>query len=232
MQFQIIDLGLLHYKKAWDFQKEIFLALKYRNLASALILCQHYPVITLGRKADKRNILINESELKLRRIGRYEIERGGDVTYHGPGQLIAYPIFDLNYLKKDINFFLRCLEETIIKLLRGFGVEGEIIPGLTGVWIDKQKIASIGIAIKNWITFHGLSINIKKNDLANFRLIRSCGMDIEMTSLETVLERDIEIKEAKEKLINSFRVVLSPEAGTFLHPKQRVSPERDTLLIS
>jgi lipoate-protein ligase B len=193
MEIKIFDLGLVDYKTAWDFQKNIFNLVKSNCLDSALILCQHYPVITLGRKSDLRNILSSEQELKGRGIEIYETERAGDVTYHGPGQLTVYPIFNLNYLKKDIHWFLRKLEEIIIEILSYFRVKGERIPGFTGVWVGKQKIASIGIAIRDWITFHGLSINIKKNDLENFRLIRPCGMDILMTSLENILERDIEL---------------------------------------
>jgi len=147
--------------------------------------------------------------LKIRGIELYEIERGGDVTYHGPGQLTAYPIFNLNYLKKDIHLFLRQLEEVIIDLLSDLGIKSNRRLGLAGVWVNNQKIASIGIAIKNWITFHGLSINIKKSDLNNFRFIRPCGMDIEMASLETILARDIELANLKIKLIYKFRDVFS-----------------------
>jgi lipoate-protein ligase B len=130
------------------------------------------------------------------------------VTYHGPGQVTAYPIFDLHYLKKDINFFLRNLEQVVIDLLWDFGIKGTRVSGLTGVWVDKQKIASIGIAIKQWITFHGLSLNLKKADLANFSFIRPCGMDIEMTSLETLIDRPIEINDIKQALIHKFRDTL------------------------
>ncbi len=224
MQIEIFDLGLVDFKKAWDFQKEIFKAVKCQNLTSALVLCQHYPVITLGRSRDRKNILIDERELNLRGIQIYEIERGGDVTYHGPGQLTVYPIFNLSYLKKDIHWYLRLLEDIIIACLSDFGIKGERYAGLTGVWVDRQKIASIGIAIKNWITFHGLSVNIKKNDLDIFRLIRPCGMNIEMSSLETVLERNIEIDNIKESLIHKFRDVLSSKA--------KGVPEGDTLPIS
>lgn len=208
MQFEIFDLGLVDFKKAWECQKEIFNAVKNGLFESGLIFCRHYPAFTLGRSANKKNILISEEELKIRGISVYEIERGGDVTYHGPGQIIAYPIFNLNYLKKDIYLFLRNLEQIIIDLLSDLGIKANRRSGLTGVWINKQKIASIGIAIKNWITFHGLSINVRKNDLDNFRLIRPCGMDIEITCLETILAKEIEMGVLKENLINKFRGVL------------------------
>lgn len=207
MNFEIIDLGLIDYYRAWQKQKEIFTQVKNRQIPSALILCQHYPVITLGRLANKKNILVSEQELKNKGIAIQEIERGGDVTYHGPGQLTAYPIFNLNYFKKDIHWFLRAIEEVMINLLSDFGIRGTRFEGFTGVWINQQKIASIGIAIKSWITFHGLSLNVKKNDLANFQLIRPCGMDVEMTSLENVLCQEIEISSLKDKLIDNFRRV-------------------------
>ncbi len=211
MQFKILDLGLVDFQKAWDRQKEIFLAVKNHQLSSALIICQHHQVITSGRAADKNNILASAQELKSKGIEIYEVERGGDVTYHGPGQIIAYPIFNLNYFKKDIHFFLRCLEGVVIDLLSGLGIQGSSYPGLTGVWVNQEKIASIGIAIKNWITFHGLSINIKNDDLENFSLIRPCGMDIKMTSLETVLEREINIQNIKENLIYKLRGIFAEE---------------------
>ena len=204
MEFKVFDLGLIEFEQAWQFQKALFSQVKEGTLTSALILCQHYPVITLGRLSDKRNILAPQDELKAKGVGIFQIERGGDVTYHGPGQLIAYPIFNLRLLKKDIHLFLRQLEKVAIDLLSDFGVMGLRQPGLTGVWVGKQKIASIGIAIKNWITFHGLSINVKKDDLSGFRMIKPCGLDIEMTPLEIEIGRDIGIETIKENLINKF----------------------------
>lgn len=207
MEFRVFDLGLVDFQKAWQFQRKLFTDLKTGSCTSTLILCQHPPVITLGRLADKKNILASKQELKNKGIQIYEIERGGDVTYHGPGQFMAYPVFNLNHFKKDINWFLRQLEEVVIHFLSDFGIRAARYHGLTGVWVNRQKIASIGIAIKNWITFHGLSINIKKDDLNNFKLLRPCGMDIEMTALETVLGRNIEIESLKRSLIQKFKEI-------------------------
>lgn len=205
MEFRIFNLGLVDFKKAWQFQKEIFKEVKNNYFNAALILCRHYPVVTLGRQARPKNIKVLPLELKNKGLHLYEIERGGDVTYHGPGQLIAYHVFNLNYLKKDIHLFLRQLEGLAIDFLSDFGIRGSRCKGLTGVWIDKKKVASIGIAIRNWITFHGMSINIKKFDLENFSLIRPCGMDIEMTSLETILGEDIQIEHLNELFIRKFK---------------------------
>jgi lipoate-protein ligase B len=200
MQFKTFDLGLVDYLSAWQFQKEVFSQVKNGLFKSALIFCQHHPVITLGRRADRKNILASEQELQNRRIPVYQTERGGDVTYHGPGQLLLYPILDLHYFKKDIHLFLRKLEQAIIEAIGELGVYAQRLPGLTGVWCGNKKIASIGVAIKNWISFHGTAINIKRDDLDNFSLIRPCGKNIIMTSVESVLGRGARITQVKEIL--------------------------------
>lgn len=225
MDIEIFDLGLIDYLSAWKLQKDLFEKINHHQLEAALILCSHYPVITLGRQADKRNILVSLDELSRRKIPLYGTERGGDITYHGPGQIIAYPIFNLEYLKKDVHWFLRKLEAVIIDFLAAFGIHGQKQTGLTGVWIGNKKVASLGIAIKKWITLHGLSINIKKSDLLNFCLIKPCGMDIEMTSLESVLAEDVEFNKVKMTLISQFRDVLCANRGTFFAPIGRVSPK-------
>jgi len=205
MPFKIFDLGVINFQKAEQFQKEVFKAVKNNFLKSALILCQHYPVITLGRQAKKLNIKASGEELKKRGIPLYGIERGGDVTYHGPGQLMVYPILNLTYLRRDIPLFLRMLEELAMQVLSDFGIFSQRRPGLTGVWVGEEKIASIGIAIRNWITYYGLAVNIKKDDLPNFSLIRPCGMDIKMTSLESMLDKNVNIEDVKTILLQEFK---------------------------
>lgn len=207
MDFKKIDLGLIEYTKAFDFQRQIFEQVKSGQLESALIFCRHYPVITLGRLAKKENILVSEEVLKKRGVALYETNRGGDVTYHGPGQLTIYPIINLNYFKKDIHWFLRNTERLVIEFLADFGLKAQSKSGLTGVWVGNNKICSIGIGIKNWITFHGLSINIKEDDLDNFKLIRPCGMDIEMTCLESELGRKIDIDDVQGRFSIEHRSV-------------------------
>ncbi len=199
----------MNYKDALWFQKEVFKAVHLGLEGPSLILCNHNPVITLGRTAKRENILFPELELEKKGIEVYETERGGGVTYHGPGQLIAYPIFNLARLKKDIHWFLRELEHIVIDLLATFGIQAKKNPDLTGVWLEKGKISSIGIAIKHWITFHGLSINLKKDDLDNFQLIRPCGMDIRMTSLESELNKEVDIEEVKKELIVKFKEIFN-----------------------
>lgn len=205
MEFRVFDLGLVDFEKALQFQKEIFDEVRGNRFNAALIICRHYPVITLGRRANRENIKASLAELEEREISLYAIDRGGDVTYHGPGQLTVYPVMNLHYFKKDIHLFLRMLEGLAINFLSGFGINGLRHKGLTGVWVNHRKITSIGIAIRNWITFHGMSMNINKSDLRNFSLIKPCGMDIEMTSLESVLGTDIEIENIKGAFISKFK---------------------------
>lgn len=205
MDLKIIDLGLIDFNAAWKKQKELFSEVKDGRLNHALVLCRHKPVITLGRRADKGNILLASEDLINRGIAIREIERGGDVTYHGPGQLTVYPVLNLNYLKKDIHWFLRELEGLVIKSLDNFGIKSQRREGLTGVWVGNRKISSLGIAIRNWITFHGLSINIKRDDLSNFSLIRPCGMDIMVTSIESEMGRVFDPEEFKMTVIKLFK---------------------------
>jgi len=204
MRYRVVDLGLIDFEKAWHLQKEVFAQVKAGLNESALIFCRHHPVITLGRAYRPENILAPETELEKRKIKTYRIERGGDVTYHGPGQLTLYPVMDLRCLRQDIHWFLRQLESVIIRSLSAFGIQAQRQAGATGVWVAQKKIASIGIAIRNWITFHGVSLNIKKNDLPNFALIKPCGMDITMTALEEITGRDIEITAVREELLRQF----------------------------
>ncbi len=205
---KIIDLGLIDFNAGLAKQKELFSEVKAGRLKHALLFCRHLPVITLGRRADSQNILFPAEELKKRGIGLCSIERGGDVTYHGPGQLTIYPIFNLNYLKKDIHWFLRYLEELAIHTLVDFGIKGERRSGLTGVWVKERKIASIGIAIRNWISFHGLSVNIGRDDLLNFSLIRPCGMDIMVTSVESEAGNKASAEKFKQSFIKLFEAGL------------------------
>ena len=206
MDLKIIDLGLADYFQVWNLQKDILAKVINNDLNAALILCRHPPVITSGRKVPAASFKAASGEILAKGIKLYNIERGGDVTYHGPGQLTVYPIINLHYFKKDIHWFLKELESLVILTLDNFNLRCRRREGLTGVWLRNKKIASIGIAIRHWVTYHGLSINIKKDDLANFNLIRPCGMDIKVTSLEDALDRDINIEEVKSRLLDRFNL--------------------------
>ncbi len=203
-EHKIIDLGLVEFSKAFLAQKEFFNEIKTGSLKSVLVFCRHYPVITYGRGAKSGNLKADELVLSGRGIKIYPADRGGDVTYHGPGQLVVYPIFNLEFFKKDLHYFLRFLEKTVIAVLSEFGINGSIREGLTGVWVERKKISSIGITVKKWISYHGLALNVKNEDLDNFSLIRPCGMDIEMTSMETILKKAISFEDIKKSFIRRF----------------------------
>ena len=182
MEFSAQDLGLADYETSLSLQRELAKDISLGKRASTLLFCEHNPVITLGRLADKKNILIPDKELKERGITIRNVTRGGDVTLHLPGQLVVYPIFDLRLLGRDLHSFLRGLERAAVLLLRSYGIGAETKSGLTGVWSGNKKIASIGIAVSHWIAYHGMSINVAC-DLNLFSLIRPCGQDIMMTSI-------------------------------------------------
>jgi len=208
MELKIIDLGLVDYLEAWNIQRDILAKVISGEMNSALILCRHYPVITLGRGASRESLRFSNEVIRARGIKIYNIERGGDATYHGPGQLTVYPVLNLRYFKRDIHWFLRELESLVISSLADLNLPVSRVEGFTGAWIGNKKIASIGIAVKHWVTYHGLSINIKRDDLANFALIRPCGMDIKVTCLEEALGRDVEIADVKFSLLERFNEML------------------------
>ncbi len=205
MRISCLDLGLVDFKKAELLQKEAFLRVRSGEYAAVLLACEHNPVITLGRSAMTESVLLPEQELKEKGILICSTCRGGDATYHGPGQLTVYPVIDLGLFKKDIHAYLRGLERVIIGFLEKYGVKARQNPGLTGVWIQDKKIASIGIAIKNWISFHGLSINISNQSLPGFSFIKPCGMDIQVTSLEENTCRQLRMEKVKQDFLSEFK---------------------------
>lgn len=205
---KIVDLGLIDFEKALEFQRAAFERVAGAGTESCVILCRHSPVITIGRSGGREDILIPDSELAERKVRVFDSDRGGKATYHGPGQLMVYPILNLRIFKKDIYMFLRWIEELALTILGGFNIPAERKKGLTGVWAGDKKIASIGISIKRWVSLHGLSINVKDQDLENFKLIRPCGMDITMTSIESVLGKKVIMEDIREKAISIIGRVL------------------------
>jgi lipoyl(octanoyl) transferase len=186
-------IGITDYKKAWDFQDSIFQKVIQQKLfrrehpdapvpENHLILCSHPHVYTLGKSGKQEHLLLTENELIEKNIGYYPINRGGDITYHGPGQLVAYPIFDLDQFYTDIHRFLRELEEVVIRTLALYDIVAERYPGYTGVWLDSdiperaRKICAMGIKCSRWVTMHGLALNVN-TDLNYFKNIIPCGID-------------------------------------------------------
>ncbi len=177
------NLGLTRYADVLALQRELHARRKAGESPDTLILTEHRPVFTLGSAADGRHLLVSEAELHDRGIDLVHVERGGDITYHGPGQLVAYPILDLRDHGRDVHRYIRDLEETVIRLLDGYGVTGERRRGTPGVWAGAAKIASVGVYISRWVTMHGIAINLAP-DLTPFALINPCGLvGMEMTSV-------------------------------------------------
>jgi len=203
------DLGFIDYKEAWDLQKEIFLKRVSGEVEDYLLLLEHPNTYTLGKTAHRENLKGSEEYLKVNNISVYDIDRGGDITYHGPGQIVGYPIIDLNNWFKDTHKYLRALEEVIIKTCIEYGLNCERNPKYTGVWIGDRKIAAIGIKVSRWITMHGFAFNVN-TDLNLFNGIIPCGIqDKSVTSLSKELNSEISIQEVKDKLLNNFSNVFN-----------------------
>lgn len=226
MKTQVIfeDLGLIDYKKAWDYQETIFRStieqkIQLRDKTTSiptqnhLLFCEHPHVFTLGKSGEQSHLLISQQQLEAMNATYYHINRGGDITYHGPGQLVAYPIFDLDHFFSDIHKYLRYLEEAVIQTLKEYSLVGARVEGQTGVWIDEgqpsaRKICAIGVRCSRWVTMHGIGFNIN-SDLSYFGKIIPCGIqDKAVTSLQNELGRKTDMDEVKkilrEKLAKQF----------------------------
>jgi lipoate-protein ligase B len=200
----IIDLGLVDYRRALDEQKRVHALVCDGALPAALIVCRHHPVITVGRSTKPGSLLLTRPDYEARGIQVVDVERGGDVTYHAPGQLVVYPIFPMAAFGNDLHAFLRFIEEAVISALGCAGVRARQRGSLTGVWVENRKIASIGIAVKRWTSYHGVSLIVKRNGLDDFSLIRPCGMDIAMTSVESELDRTVSFDDITHHLLRSM----------------------------
>lgn len=211
MQWQLLRLGIVDYEQAHNLQKQVLQDRIDNKCPDTMILLQHNPVITVGRGGDNKNIIVSQAILDSYGIKVYEIERGGDVTYHGPGQLTGYPIIDLRNYKKDVHWYLRQLEEAIIKFLSYYDIIGKRVSGLTGVWVGDEKIAAIGVAVKRWVTYHGFALNINPY-LSHFKLINPCGItDKEVTSLVKILRFDVDMTDVEDKIISAFSDIFEVE---------------------
>lgn len=199
---QVKDLGTIDYGKAYALQRDHVNTLVQGGM-QALLLCEHPPILTLGRSAAEKHILISQEELDERNISVHHIDRGGDITLHAPGQLVVYPILDLSNFGKNLRVYLRQLEQVAIDLLSDFDIVANRFPEQTGAWVGKKKIASIGIGVRKWISFHGLAVNVN-TDLKLFSMIKPCGLDVEMTSISDIKMGTIGMAEVKEKIVTSF----------------------------
>jgi lipoyl(octanoyl) transferase len=210
-KIHLLDLGLQKYNDVWNLQKQLFQEVTEKRNQNYLILTEHYPVITLGKSSDKKNIVTNQNVLQSKNIDVVEIDRGGDVTFHGPGQIVGYPIFSLETFEKDIHWYLRSIEEVIIQTLNHFEISSGRIKDLTGVWINNQKICAIGIKVTRWVTMHGFALNVS-TQLDYFNHIVPCGInDKSVTSMQKVTNRDYLIEDVKQKICESFKTVFNVE---------------------
>ena len=207
----LVDLGRLAYADALSLQRDAARARLAGTLRDdLLLLVEHPPVITLGRATKEGNLLANASQLALRGLDLFEVERGGDVTFHGPGQIVGYPIIDLAQHTQDLHWYLRQLEETMIRALASFGITASRNPGKTGVWVDGRKIASIGVHARQWVTWHGFALNVT-TDLSYFDLMVPCGIpDVVMTSVE------------RELLERATGVCLAPSPSLFADVRDQI----------
>ncbi|MGJ8716385.1 MAG: lipoyl(octanoyl) transferase LipB [Maribacter stanieri] len=224
----IQDLGFKDYKETWDYQEQLFketLDLKIRNRREALDLetpnhflyVEHPHVYTLGKSGDISNLLVDEKVLAAKGATFYKINRGGDITYHGPGQIVGYPILDLDNFFTDIHKYLRYLEEMVILTLAEYGIKSERSPGETGVWLDvgtpfARKICAMGVRASRWVTMHGFALNVNA-DLGYFDMMIPCGIKGKaVTSLNVELgKKEVDLVEVKQKLLKHFQVLFEAE---------------------
>lgn len=197
-------LGSRGYEEVWELQRRLHRELLNGIGEQSLILVEHPPVITLGRHGDESNLLVKQTELEKRQVGLFRIERGGDITFHGPGQLVGYPILNLKALGMGVSDYVRTLEESLIRLLAEYGVSAFRREGLTGVWTKNGKIAAIGVAVNRWVTFHGFALNVT-TDLSYFNLINPCGLGEPVVSIKSETGRDFKLEEVASRYREAFR---------------------------
>ena len=220
-EIQLRDLGFLDYQTVWDLQHDLFqqtIDTKIYNRRNQttkptqnyLLLVEHSPVITLGKSGSADHLLTSKAELEAQGISFFKIDRGGDITYHGPGQIVGYPILDLDHFFTDIHKYLRFLEQVIIDTLADFGIEATRSKGETGVWLDidtpfARKICAMGIRASRWVTMHGFSLNVN-TDLSHFTHIIPCGIHgKQVTSMASELNKEVSLEEVKKRIIHHFQ---------------------------
>lgn len=201
--FEVRDLGRLGYAEAYALQKELEGRRKLGEIPDQLLIVEHPHVITMGRNGHLQNLLAQPEVLERAGISFFPTDRGGDITYHGPGQIVGYPIFDLRDWKRDVMAFVRTIEQVIIDALASFGIAGERVRDATGVWVDGAKIAAIGVHISRWVTSHGFALN-HTTDLSYFQYIVPCGLTKPVTSMERLGVR-VGREEVVEELVRQFQ---------------------------
>jgi lipoyl(octanoyl) transferase len=217
MDVEVRDLGVVSYGDGLELQRRLVEQRRAGDIPDQLLLLEHPPVITLGVKAKTGtpHLLATPAALQAQGVELFESGRGGDVTYHGPGQLVGYPILDLNPDRRDVHRYVRDIEEVMIQAVASFGISAERAPGLTGAWVGSRKIAAIGVRISRWITSHGFALNVN-TDLTAFDLIVPCGIaDRGVTSIELQLGRKVPLEEAKMAVAHAFAQVFERSVSLY-----------------
>jgi lipoyl(octanoyl) transferase len=204
-RIKIIDLGFLDYKNSWNYQKELQKKVLIGDCSDSIIFVEHDSVYTFGKNSDKSNLMISkDSKIKI-----YETERGGEITYHGPGQIVCYPILNLKNFKQSVTWYMRALEEVIIETLKLFNIKATRKDGLTGVWVKDEKIGAQGVRMTKWVTMHGFALNVN-TDLRFFNDIIPCGIkDFGVTSIEKIIGKEQDLSLVKEHILISFAKVFN-----------------------
>jgi lipoate-protein ligase B len=202
-------LGLVEYDEAYELQKRLHSDRLKGIISDTLLLLEHPPTLTIGRSGTMKNVLVSKDELTDKGITLFSTDRGGDVTFHGPGQLVGYPIIDLSRRGKDIHRYVHDLEEVIIQTLKDFSITAERDEGHAGVWVQNEEIAAIGLSVRSWVTMHGFALNVNPN-LEYFSLINPCGFsDREATSMSTILGDEVSMEEVANRLIANLSRIFS-----------------------
>jgi len=212
---EIVDLGLMGYAEAWTLQKRAVAARKASAIEDLLLLCEHPHVITQGRNGKRENLLASEHVLRQKGVEFHTTDRGGDITYHGPGQIVGYPILNLGEIRRDVVWYVRMLEEAMIRATSEFAITAERVEGKTGIWVRtenaEEKLAAIGVHLSRWVTSHGFAYNVS-TDLRYFDLIVPCGIaDRKATSLEKLLGRSVRREEIAPRIAKHFGDVFGHE---------------------
>jgi lipoate-protein ligase B len=220
--FRLLNLGFVHYRDALDLQLKLHAEVRAGNLSGALVLLEHHPVISLGAGTHEQNLLASEKILSENGIELVRTDRGGDVTYHGPGQLVGYPIINLRTLGSDVHGFLRLIEKVVISIIADFGIEGTR-NGPAGVWVGDKKVCSIGISVRVGVTYHGFALNVCP-DLRHFQFINPCGLDsAQITSLAMLLDPAPDMSRVRERAIEHFKQEITSALGC----AENTRPTRD-----
>ena len=205
--WNLCNLGCVEYRAAWELQEKLQQERRHGERPDTVLVVRHPPVFTIGRAGSRLHILAGEEALAKEGIGVWEVDRGGDVTYHGPGQIVVYPILDLRQYGQDLHAYVRSLEEAIIRTVGAFGVPARREAGLTGVWTDKGKIAAIGIGVKGWVSMHGMALNVRPN-MKHFRMIVPCGISNRPVDWLGRWQADVVEKEVQDCLLQNLADVL------------------------